>query len=476
MKLEQQLFKLSNFLIIFFPIILITGSFLTDLTVIFLGISFLILSYRKDCYSFIKSKFFFFCLIFFFYLNLNSIFSFDPKISFRTTLPFLRIIIFIFAITFFLQSKKKLYLYFFFSFLFCILILLGDSIYTIFNQHNVFGQTSSSHDRISSFFGKKMIMGSYVTRLLPIVLGISFFLKINNVQRYNYLILLISFILVLLSGERLAFIYFIMVFTFYLYLDFKKIYFYYFFIALITIVSIFHVFEIKPLKRLTVHSFAQYKETKSYIPLSFRHYTHYLTAYKMFLDSKLLGHGVGTFRYLCADKKYVPISEILNNNLIKSPADGYFDLNLNDRGFFSIKTLDGVQNKYTYNRFNFFTIFVAPESFVYKDQALFSSYEFENGCNTHPHNFYMQFLAELGLIGFGLFSSIFIFISYKLIRYCYFNYKKKINNHEKGSALILFGTFIIMFPILPSGNFFNNWMMAITFLPIGFYLSSIFKK
>ena len=96
----------------------------------------------------------------------------------------------------------------------------------------------------------------------------------------------------------------------------------------------------------------------------------------MFLDSKLLGHGVGTFRYLCADKKYVPISEILNNNLIKSPTDGYFDLNLNDRDFFSIKTLDGVQNKYTYNRLNFFTILAPPKSFVYKDQALFSSYEF----------------------------------------------------------------------------------------------------
>jgi O-antigen ligase len=476
MKLEHQLFKLSNFLIIIFPIVLITGSFLTDLTVIFLGISFLILSYRKDGCSFIKEKIFFFFFIIFFYLNLNSIFSFDPKISFRTTLPFLRSLIFIFALSFFLQSNKKLYLYFFFSFLFCILILLGDSIYTIFNQHNIFGQTNFTHNRISSFFGKKLIMGSYVTRLLPLVLGISFFLKIKNFQRYNYLILLISFILVLLSGERLAFVYFVMVFFFYVYLDFKKIYFYYFFIALTTIVSIFYLFDIKPLKRLTTHSYAQYKETNSLVPMSFRHYTHYLTAYKMFLDSKLLGHGVGAFRYLCADKKYVPIGEILNKNLIKSPTDGYFDLDLNDRNFFSIKTLDGVQNKYTYSRFTFFKIFVPQGYFVYKDQLLFSSYEFENGCNTHPHNFYMQFLAELGLIGFGLFFSIFIFISYKLIRYCYFNYKKKMKNHEKGSALILFGIFVIMFPILPSGNFFNNWLMAITFLPVGFYLSFILKK
>ena len=56
----------------------------------------------------------------------------------------------------------------------------------------------------------------------------------------------------------------------------------------------------------------------------------------------------------------------------------------------------------------------------------------------------------------------------------YLNFKKTISNREKGLSLILFGVFMVMTPILPSGNFFNNWVMAITFLPIGFYLSLIF--
>jgi O-antigen ligase len=474
MKLEQQLFKYSNYLIIIFPVLLITGAFLTDLAVILLGISFLFLSHRINRFSFIKENYFFFFLIIFFYLNFNSIFSFDPKISFRSTLPFLRIVIFIFALSFFLRFNKKLYLYFFLSFIFCIIILLLDSIYVIHNKTNIFNQLSIHNDRISSFFGTKLIMGSYVTRLLPLVLGLSFFLKLNKIQECNYLILLISFILVLFSGERLALIYWVMVFFFYIFLNFKKKYFYYFFIAVITVVSIFYFFDIKSLKRLTTHTYSQYKETNSLINLSFRHYTHYLTAYRMFLDSKFLGHGVNSFRYLCQDEKYSTLNEIIDAHGIKSLSNGYFEINLNDK-YYTIKSLDGGVEKYLFSK-KYFTFYVTPGSYVSKDQLLFSNYEFNNGCNTHPHNFYMQFLAELGLIGFALFTSIFIFTLYKLTQCCYINFKKNISNREKGLSLILLGVFMVMVPILPSGNFFNNWMMAITFLPIGFYLSLISKK
>jgi O-antigen ligase len=317
-------------------------------------------------------------------------------------------------------------------------------------------------------------MGSYVTRLLPLVLGISFFLKLNKIHEYNYLILLISFILVLLSGERLALIYFVMVLFFYFFLNFKKKYFFYFFIAATAIISIFYLFDIKSLKRLTTHTYSQYKETNSLINLSFRHYTHYLTAYRMFLDNKFLGHGVGSFRYLCSDDKYSTLNEIIDANVVKSLSNGYFEINLNDK-YYTIKSLDGRVEKYLFSK-KHFTFFVTPGSYVSKDQLLFSNYEFKNGCNTHPHNFYMQFLAELGLIGFALFTSIFIFTLYKLTRCCYLNFKKTISNREKGLSLILFGVFMVMTPILPSGNFFNNWVMAITFLPIGFYLSLIFKK
>jgi glycopeptide antibiotics resistance protein len=35
---------------------------------------------------------------------------------------------------------------------------------------------------------------------------------------------------------------------------------------------------------------------------------------------------------------------------------------------------------------------------------------------------------------------------------------------------------ITLWPIIPSGNFFNNWLSIIYFLPLGFLLSSLNKK
>ena len=94
-----------------------------------------------------------------------------------------------------------------------------------------------------------------------------------------------------------------------------------------------------------------------------------------------------------------------------------------------------------------------------------------NGCNTHPHNIYLQFLSELGLIGFLFFIIFFIYVLYRLIYLIISNFKKKLTDVNKCKSFILFGIFLSMIPVLPSGNYFNNWLLVITYFPIGFYLS-----
>ena len=43
-------------------------------------------------------------------------------------------------------------------------------------------------------------------------------------------------------------------------------------------------------------------------------------------------------------------------------------------------------------------------------------------------------------------------------------------------SLILSGIFFQLFPLVPSGSFFNNWMMIIFNLSIGFYFSTLKKR
>ena len=51
----------------------------------------------------------------------------------------------------------------------------------------------------------------------------------------------------------------------------------------------------------------------------------------------------------------------------------------------------------------------------------------------------------------------------------YFN-KKKLNENMDFQNCILIGIFANIFPLLPSGNVFNNWLSIVYFLPVGFYI------
>ena len=46
-------------------------------------------------------------------------------------------------------------------------------------------------------------------------------------------------------------------------------------------------------------------------------------------------------------------------------------------------------------------------------------------CDTHPHNFYIQLLAETGLFGFSFLAGLFLYFSYLMLRHIYEYLKKK---------------------------------------------------
>ena len=421
--------NLIYLIISIFPFLFITGSFLTDFFCTLLGILFLIYIIQNNYYQkFFKDYkvYIYFFIIFYFYLNFNSLFSFDPKLSFTKSLPFIRIILFVFALVLFFYNFKKLFKLFYISFFLSLSLLFIDSIIQFVFQIDIFRGKEIHINRISSFFGDELIMGSYVSRLLPVVLAISLLTNIKNKYFFNIIILFFSFILIILSGERLAAFYYIGTILIY-FLLIKK---YLFTFFVITAISFTLGISFKPnlIDRFYDNTISQLNETNSIY--SYRHTLHYLTAYQMFLDKKFLGHGLKSFRYKCSDNKY--------QNLI----------NLKQK----IDKENLIKNKKYYK---------------YVD-------EYENGCNTHPHNIYLEHMSELGLLGLSFLILIFFCSLIKFFKYTFQNiFVNKNNVYNISRSLILTGILLQLFPLVPSGSYFNNWMLIIFYLSIGIYLSLI---
>ena len=96
-------------------------------------------------------------------------------------------------------------------------------------------------------------------------------------------------------------------------------------------------------------------------------------------------------------------------------------------------------------------------------------------CSTHSHNHYVQFLTELGLFGFTFIICLFALLLFKI-----FSHLKKIFEGQylfDDFELCMISCILIsLWPIIPTGNFFNNWLSILYYLPLVFIKWNIEKK
>ena len=98
--------------------------------------------------------------------------------------------------------------------------------------------------------------------------------------------------------------------------------------------------------------------------------------------------------------------------------------------------------------------------------------EYQDACTSHPHNYYIQTLGELGivgviflLIGFG-YTTLILFRHF--IALWFTKDKTKIMNDYY--LLLISFIFLLLWPLIPNQSFYNNWLNVMVFLPVGFVL------
>ena len=414
MKLiNLNIYSAQFFLLCLIPLALVFSRFFADFFVVIICILFITKSLieKKNYFNNIFFKIF---LLFWTLISVRSLFSEDFYFSFRSSFTFIRFAILALAINYLIKNNSKRIYLLFLTIILSLLLVAIDGVYQFFNGRNIFGFEQITPERVSGFFKDELILGSYISRLSPILIGTYFYCKYLKLIKKNYdnLFFIASIFLlfvVIISGERVSTAYIFITFFFSLFFFSIKIK-YKILITLFTIFFLIFVFiKSKTISNRYFLIFDQVgltklenKEDPKIYFMSTDHHHHAIAAYKIFKENILFGSGSKMFRIIC-DKRY-------------------------------------------------------------KDAS--------NSCATHPHNLIMQFLSETGIFGFLFYFFSLFYVLFQMIKVIKKIIIGPIADNYKAKFFYLVALLISLFPVLPSGNFFNNWIGIVSFLGLGMYLST----
>ena len=410
--------NILNYLISLIPLSLILGNLATNLNIVLICILGF-LTFGKEIF-FIEEKKYYLVYFFFIYLIFTTFFNNfsllnESKIHLEHLLKsffYLRFLIVFLVVSKLIESNKFNTNIFFLSCAFFSIAVSVDIIIQFIFKKNILGYPITN-SRPSSFFNEENIAGGFLQRFS---LFLIFFLaakkkNYKNLNSYILFLLIIFFIPILLTSNRMPALIFAMCILFYFLIEkkLKEIT-----ISSLILISIFFFIAKIPIgERLNTDFKIFIKETKEIILdapklLIFNkknpnyvwhtgYIIHFNSGVQLWKENKILGSGLRSFRINCSYS----------------------------------------EERYT-------------------------------TCNTHPHNYFIEIMVDTGIIGIITIYSIF-FIGVGKFFKNYFR-EKNISARLTSSVFFLL-VFFEFFPIRSTGSFFTTNNSIFIFLMLAFFLN-----
>jgi len=398
--------NIFSYFLILLPIFLITGPFLSDLAVSTLAILSLFILRDK---KFFNNYFFIIFMIFWALILLSSLFSEDKALSFKNSIFYFRFCLFSLFVWWILENNKKILKRIYFTLLFCFSALILDSFFQYLNGVNFFNMKVVVQDRISSFFGDELKMGGFLMRFFPFLIALFFFFY-KKKKHEKFILPAIIFIILI---------------QFTIFLSGERAGFILFNFTIILFLLFLNDFKIVRILLFFVYSIS----ILLFITID--------TPFKKRIVDRTL--------------EQIQISKPEKKKYIFSKQ--YHEHYLSSWKIFKDNPLIGI----------------GPKNFRVKCKE--ENYNFSNlTCSTHPHNIPLQLLAETGIFTFIIYLIVNIVIWYNLFKSLFSKIVKKkiyLNNFQ---ISLLINIVILIWPLSPNGNFFNNWLSIIIYFPVGFLL------
>ena len=414
--------QLINYLISLIPLSIILGNLAININVVLicmLGI----LIFKKDIFFIGNKKYQFLIYALFFFLifstALNNLSDFSTnklyKDHFFKSFFYLRFLILFLIINKLIEKNILNLRLFFISSAFFSGILAFDILVQVIFKKDLIGYPISL-DKPSGFFGDENVAGGYLQKFslfFIFLIATKFKNKIKNNLHFSifYIFFTFFFIIILLTLNRMPLLIFLFSFLIYFFLErkFKTILFFTFF----SIGIIYFFLKFPVISRMDTQIKNFYNDTINLI----------LIAPKLFYNK--------SYEFRTID-----------------PGPTGYIIHLNS----------GVQlwkkNKLIGNGI--------------KSLPIHCEYKNNTTCNTHPHNYFIELMMDVGIVGLLIIYSIFFLGLFNSFKFYFSNQYKKVRYMCFPFFIIIFFEF---FPLRSTGSFFTTSNAIIIFLFLAIFLN-----